>query len=87
MRSRDQLKAHLLMYHHLLPSPDPSVVSNGASTKSLAFWRSANRDHRQFAQNRLHRYNVNHLINSLALIHKTGSAVQQPVCKKLDKLD
>ncbi len=25
-RSRDQLKAHVLMYHHRLPSPDPSLV-------------------------------------------------------------
>jgi len=41
-RSRDQLKAHVLMYHHRLPSPDPSLVSNAASTKSLAFWRIAN---------------------------------------------
>ena len=35
--SRDQLKAHVLMYHHRLPSPDPSLVSNAAWTKSLAF--------------------------------------------------
>ena len=42
-RSRDQLKAaHVLMYHHRLPSPDPSLVSNAASTKSLVFWRIAN---------------------------------------------
>ncbi len=41
-RSRDQLKDHARMYHHLLPSPDPSLVSNAASTKSLAFWCIAN---------------------------------------------
>ncbi len=41
-RSRDQLKAHVLMFHHRLPSPDPSLVSNAASTKSLAFWRISN---------------------------------------------
>ncbi len=41
-RSRDQLKAHVLMYHHRLPSPDPSLVSNAASAKSLAFRRISN---------------------------------------------
>ena len=33
----------MLMYRHRLPSPDPSLVSNAASTKSLAFWRIADR--------------------------------------------
>ena len=31
-RSRDQLKAHVLIYHHLLPSPAPFLVSNAAPT-------------------------------------------------------
>ncbi len=34
--SRDQLKAHVLIYHNLLPSPAPSLVSNAAPTKSSA---------------------------------------------------
>ncbi len=35
-RSRDQLKAHVMMYHHRLPSPAPSFVSKAAPTKSAA---------------------------------------------------
>jgi hypothetical protein len=35
-RSRDQLKAHVLIYHYLLPSSAPSLVSNAAPTKSAA---------------------------------------------------
>jgi hypothetical protein len=35
-RSRDQLKAHVLTFHHLLPSPAPSLVSNAAPKKSCA---------------------------------------------------
>ncbi len=38
-RSRDQLKAHVFMYHHRLPSPAPSLVSKAASTKSAACCR------------------------------------------------
>ena len=38
-RSRDQAKAQVLMYHHLLPSPAPSLVSKAASTKSAACCR------------------------------------------------
>ena len=38
-RSRDQLKAHVLMYHHRLPSPAPSLVSKAAPTKSAACCR------------------------------------------------
>ncbi len=38
-RSRDQRKAHMLMYHHRLPSPAPSLVSKAAPTKSAACWR------------------------------------------------
>ncbi len=41
-RSRAQLKAQVLMNHHLLPSPDPSLVSNAAPTKSRACWRILN---------------------------------------------
>mmetsp|Transcript_55961 Transcript_55961/g.117092 ORF Transcript_55961/g.117092 Transcript_55961/m.117092 type:complete len:94 (-) Transcript_55961:893-1174(-) len=38
-RSRDQLKAQVLMYHHRLPSPAPSLVSKAAPTKSAACCR------------------------------------------------
>ncbi len=38
-RSRDQLKAHVLIYHHLLPSPAPSLVSNAVPTKPAACCR------------------------------------------------
>ena len=31
--SRDQLKAHVLICHHLLPSPAPSLVSNAVPTR------------------------------------------------------
>jgi hypothetical protein len=43
-RSRDQLKAHVLMYYHLLLSPNPSLVSNAIMmlTKSSACWRNPN---------------------------------------------
>ncbi len=34
--SRDQLKAHVLVYHHLLLLPAPSLVSDAAPTKSSA---------------------------------------------------
>ncbi len=91
-RSRDQLKAHVLMYHHRLPSPDLSLVSNTASTKSLAFWRIANgmvgarvtnwNDGQRLAKNRLHWEDVKHLAVTLALINNTGSAVQHPVCNR-----
>ena len=41
-RSRAQLKVQELMNHHLLQSPDPSLVSNAAPIKSCACWRIEN---------------------------------------------
>ena len=56
----------------------PCVLAHGKRNGA----RITDRNHRQLAQNGLHRQNVKHLLVTLALIHNTGAAVQKPVCDK-----
>jgi hypothetical protein len=94
-RSYGQLRAYVLIFHHLLPSKAPSLVSNAAPTKVprvlphgicnhswVADWYDG-----QLSTNRFHFENEEHLIIGPALIHDTRTAVQEPLCAKHLKLE
>jgi hypothetical protein len=89
-RSRDQLKAHVLIYHHLFPSPAPFLLSNAAPTKSSACCRmqygivpvSPNGTTGSFPRIDFHWEHVKHLVIRPAFINDAGTAGQAPLCAK-----
>ncbi len=94
--SRGQLKAHVLIYHHLLPSLAPSLVSNAVPTNSsvccsmqygIVPVSPTNWYDGRLSKKRFHLESLKHLIIRQALIHDTGTAVQEPLCAKLLKLE
>ncbi len=81
--ARAQLSALVLTYHHLLPPPAPSLLSNEASTnchKVLRMVAHRNGDgagvsysgwhHRQFAQNVLNGQHIVDLLFTLLMVRK-----------------
>ena len=90
LRSRDQLKAHVLIYHHLLPSPALSCIECSADKILHAVWNCscfANWYDRQLSENRFHWEHVKHLVIRQAFINDAGTAGQEPLCAKHLKLE
>jgi hypothetical protein len=82
--------AHVLIYHHLLPSPAPLSCIECSANKILrvlprAVWNRscfANWNDRWLSENRFHWEHVKHLVIRLAFINDAGTVGQELLCAK-----
>jgi hypothetical protein len=82
----------VLMYHHRLPSPAPSLrycTDKVCRVLPHGIWNHfciTNWNDRQLPKDGFHWENVKHLTVLLALIHDTRTAIQKPLCAKTTKI-